>query len=230
MKSNLSRILAVASAVFISNAIGYAESITKVPFTISKAGKYTFTQDLTYSVTGTGTSTAITVNASNVVIEFNGFTLTGSGGSANQIAIENNGFANVTVQNGTITGFLYAFFVTHCTEQVLRNLRMINDDNAVSFGTCSFDTIQNCFIAGTADGDGIVLYADSCDVVKNNHVANENTGCLTMNTPGSNLFIANQLTDCETGLNLDGDKYQGNLTAACTTPFTGGTAVGDGNN
>jgi hypothetical protein len=229
MKNHFSRILAVASVVFVWNAIGYAENITNVPFTISKAGTYTFTQDLTYSVTGT--STAITVTASNVVIDFNGFTLTGSGGSANQIAIESNGaLDNVTAQNGTITGFLYAFFITSCKEQVVRNLRMINDYYAVSFGTCTLDTIQNCFIAGTGGGEGIVLYADSGDVVKNNHVANEKTGCLTTNTPGSNLFIANQLTNCGTGLNLSGDKYQGNLTAACATPFTGGTAVGDENN
>jgi hypothetical protein len=90
--------------------------------------------------------------------------------------------------------------------------------------------LQNCFIAGTGAGEGIVLYADSADVVKNNHVANEKTGCLTMNTPGSNFFIANQLTNCGTGLNLSGDKYAGNLTAACTTPFIGGFAVGDENN
>jgi hypothetical protein len=100
---------------------------------------------------------------------------------------------------------------------------MINDDNAVMFGTCTSDTIQNCFIVGTATNNEIVLYADRYNVVKSNHAANEKIGCQTINSGGS-LFIENQLTNCETGLNLFDDKYAGSLTAACATPFVGGSA------
>jgi hypothetical protein len=50
-------------------------------------------------------------------------------------------------------------------------------------------------------------------------------------TPGGNSFIANQIANCLFGLILGSlDKYQGNVTNRCLTPFLGGVAVGDENN
>jgi hypothetical protein len=59
MKTYLSRIIAVASMSSLFVMSGYATEITAVPFTITKAGTYTFKTNLTYS----GTTEAITVNA-----------------------------------------------------------------------------------------------------------------------------------------------------------------------
>jgi hypothetical protein len=72
--------------------------ITYLPFAIATPGKYVLNSDLTF--TGVGLY-AITVSASNVIIDLRGHTLAGGRG----ILIENS---NVTVKNGTINTELYA--------------------------------------------------------------------------------------------------------------------------
>ena len=87
------------SLLFVTS--GYATEITTVPFSITKAGTYTFKTNLTYS----GSTEAITVNATGVVIDLKGFTLSGTGPSNGQIAIYCQNPDNVTVQNGRIELF-----------------------------------------------------------------------------------------------------------------------------
>ena len=67
-------------------------------------------------------------------------------------------------------------------------------------------------------------------MVKNNQIANVSVGC-DSNESSGNIFIADQLTNCSYRLYLGAsDKYQGNVTIACASPFTGGTQVGFENN
>ncbi len=75
--------------------------ISTLPITITQPGSYYFTGDLTYS----GSGNAIGV-VSNVTIDFNGFSLIGSGSTD----INNNGIimsnkTNVEIRNGTIRNF-----------------------------------------------------------------------------------------------------------------------------
>jgi hypothetical protein len=86
----LTRILALASVSFILAMSGYATTIESVPFTITKTGTYTLDGNLTLSGTN---ATAITVNASNVVIDLTGFTLKNGSGDVNgdNIGISLNG-------------------------------------------------------------------------------------------------------------------------------------------
>jgi hypothetical protein len=105
MKTYLKTIIRFASVLSILSVPVYAETvITAVPFTITKAGTYILGKSLRYTVAN-GTS-AITVNAPNVVLDLGGFTLSGNGVTTNlQYAIDSESLNNVTVQNGTITGF-----------------------------------------------------------------------------------------------------------------------------
>lgn len=77
--------------------------INTVPFLISKPGKYRVTKNL--NNTGTGAAIVITAAARDVVLDLNGFTLTGqSSNSASNIGIL-VGAPNVIIRNGTIRKF-----------------------------------------------------------------------------------------------------------------------------
>jgi hypothetical protein len=93
-----------ATLSFLS-AASYAQTpITSVPYTISAPGRYILANNLTYSA---ASGNAITVEASNVSIDLNGYYLycPTSNNSANGI-YENN-LANLQVRNGIIVGFFW---------------------------------------------------------------------------------------------------------------------------
>ena len=226
MKIYLPRFLLLAAMSSLFAMSGYATVIESLPFTISKSGTYTLDRNLKYS----GSSFAITVSASTVVIDLSGYTLSGTNGWA----IYGDASSNVTVQNGTITGFFAGVELLNGSQELLQNLRLLNiAAGGVELMSCSSSTIQNCLIVGvgkTGGGDGVYLGGCQGIVVKNNQIANEGVGC-DSGTSSGNIFIADQLTNCLNGLYLGTpDKYQGNVAAACTTPFSGGIAVGYENN
>jgi hypothetical protein len=208
---------------------GYAATISSLPYTIKKSGTYTLDANLTYS--GAAAINTITVKASNVVIDLGGFTLSGTGVSSDQIAIFCQGPTNITVQNGTITGFYLGVELNSSSADLVQNLRVLNGAYAVYFGNTVSSTIQNCFILNAGIGIGVYLVSAQGIVMKNNQVTSAAYGCGTTLSQG-NSFIANQLVSCNTTrLALGaGDKYQANVTIGCPTPFDGGTAVGYENN
>jgi hypothetical protein len=72
MKIHLTKLLLLASMSSLLVISGYAVTIESVPFSITNAGKYILDGDPTLSGTNV---TAITVVASDVIIDLNGFTL-----------------------------------------------------------------------------------------------------------------------------------------------------------
>jgi nitrous oxidase accessory protein NosD len=221
----LVRILALVSMSSMLAMSAFAKTIIEsVPFTITKAGTYVLDGDLTLS----GTSqTGITVNASNVVIDLAGFSLATSGTTNFGITVPSTA-TNVTIQNGTITGFGAGIRLLGADE-LAQNLRLLSPGTGIyAASSCTASVVQNCFIAGPGNNNGVLL--DGCRdvVVKNNQIPFEATGG---NSAGNNSFIANYIGNCVDGLFMSGtDKYQANVTNTCGTPFVGGTAVGDANN
>lgn len=209
---------------------GYSTVITAVPFTITKSGTYTLKADLTLAGVA---ETAITVNASNVLIDLKNNTLSSTSSAGSTIGILLSGTANnLTIQGGTISGFVTGIEITG-TQQLVQNLRLVNNSVGVAIFTGGQSVIQNCLIVGrgTTAGEGILLTQCSGIVVKNNQIAAQAAGCLNAFMGGGNNFIANSISTCDHGLELaSNDKYQGNLTNGCTTPFSGGIAAGFENN
>jgi nitrous oxidase accessory protein NosD len=85
---------------------------------------------------------------------------------------------------------------------------------------------------------GIYLYVQGTVLVENNRVSATSAGtygiCSTGIFAETGVFVVgNTVTNFTIGLKFDatsGGKYRDNLTKACATPFSGGTAVGTGNN
>jgi hypothetical protein len=76
--------------------------ISSLPYPINSSGSYYLTSNLT------STGDGITVNADNVTIDFNGFTMTGPGkSSATGYGVYMDGRKNVEIKNGTIREFGY---------------------------------------------------------------------------------------------------------------------------
>jgi hypothetical protein len=72
--------------------------ISSLPYTIDMAGSYYLTRNLI----GTTGMPGIVINASDVTVDLNGFSLIGAPGSLDGITVSNNHTYNITVRNGTI--------------------------------------------------------------------------------------------------------------------------------
>jgi hypothetical protein len=75
--------------------------ISSVPFTITHTGSYYLTSSVTFSAT---TGDAIAINASDVSLDLMGFTLSSAAGVTGSGIRVGNGFRNICVKNGAITG------------------------------------------------------------------------------------------------------------------------------
>ncbi|MGB8170467.1 MAG: hypothetical protein WCF18_23390 [Chthoniobacteraceae bacterium] len=104
MKTLLMLVLVVCSAVCARGDTAIGTAISKIPYVITKPGKYRLAKSLTLT---TGTTAGIVVKASQVVIDFNGYTLaaTGLANIATNIAVDVQDADYVTIRNGTIVGF-----------------------------------------------------------------------------------------------------------------------------
>ncbi len=128
---NVHACAAAAMAAFISLApaipTAHAETtlcteITALPFTITAQGVYCLKQNLNVNLSASG-SAAITINAGNVTIDFNGFRVNNQAPLATNEA--NGVYAqdrkNITVQNGFIRGFNRGIFLDEVTVDASAN-------------------------------------------------------------------------------------------------------------
>ncbi len=85
--------------------LGY--QITALPYTISSPGVYVLNQDF-LNLNLTGATAAIKINASDVVLDLNGHTISNTAAGAGTLAygVYAADRTNVTVRNGTVQGFM----------------------------------------------------------------------------------------------------------------------------
>jgi hypothetical protein len=212
--------------LFAATAItGSAQTtITSIPFTITKSDTYILDKNFATSSTGA----AITVAASDVVIDLGGHTLkqkatTAAGEGILVNATENN----VTVENGTVSGFIHGLEFDGSQQILIQNLHLSNCQILIDVQNSFAGLIQNSSFFGAQFG----VYLNTCTgiQVKNNQIQDGNWGGYSQGGNG-NAFTGNYLDGLDNGLFLgSGDKYQDNVVTDCGTPFTGGTAVGTNN-
>ena len=219
--------LSIASALVLMPAISLAAGkvtvITSLPFTVSSPGIYVLDRDLT--VTG---SDAIDVDVPDVVINLEGYSINGSSGA---LGVSASQVANVTVENGRISGFATA--VQLGQSSIASNLNG-TDDNGISLQG-SDCVVQNCIWlatpAGTANGVGVSIESTSRCEVTTCRVSGFFLGIAVFGTSGNDAIIHNFVTNAKLGLSLmPTDCYQGNVATGCTKAFSGdGIAVGHEN-
>lgn len=199
-------------------------TITSIPFTITKSDTYILDKNLSTSSTGA----AITVAASDVVIDLGGHTLKQKATSdAGEGILVNATENNVTVQNGTVSGFNHGLEFDGSQQILIQNLHLFNCEIQIDVQNSFAGLIQNCSFFGSTYG----VFLNTCTgiQVKNNQIHNGNWGGYSQGGNG-NAFTGNYLDALTNGLFLgSADKYQDNVATDCATPFTGGTAVGTNN-
>jgi hypothetical protein len=218
-------LIGTLAALLIWPALTRAETvIDHLPYTITESGKY----ELQSSLTTNGP--AILVQASNVVINLNGFTLAHSVAGNSDIGIHVTA-NNVTVLNGTVSRFGTGLTLSgsQCTFEGLRVL----GNNGVTVTTGSYNAILDCSIVGagkTTNTIGISLAAPVCVgiLVKNNQVSE--CGYAIQSNSGGAAFSYNYVANSNYGLSMsDFDVYQGNIVTKCTFPFLSGHPIGTEN-
>ena len=215
----------------------YGQAINSVPFTISQPGNYFLNKNLVFT---SPTGNAITINSSNVNLDFAGHVLFGldiEGTQAIGVALAQNQFiGNVTIQNGTISGFRIGIDLgknssTEPNGHVVEGMRLVDNVRGINGGGVSGCLISNDFISGFKSDDGISV-GTYCEVIRN-RVVSFNIGVASfLAFMNGNDLESNFVSGCQIGFDSGAaDKLRFNTTVNCFTPFTGaGTLITDDNN
>ncbi len=179
--------------------------------------------NLTENLSSTG-GACLTVNASNVVIDGSGFSMTGNA-SSDSIGINVSGFENVTIQNfAGITNFSIG----------------VNSDN----GTTGL-LVQNSSIETANLSDAYAVYSvmDTNLRVEGNNITtygNDSFAVYLIDSNGSNVSQNDIVTEDANGVFVDGEAYHNlismnnvslsNVTATSSLNNTGVYVDGDANN
>jgi hypothetical protein len=177
------RLAAVFAAVAIVVSAGLARAVdgtieinqAKVlanggfPYAISTSASYRLTGDLTESST---TADAIDVSTSDVTIDLNGFSIVGPGGSTSGNGISAASATDVTVENGTITGFGGNAAIRTGNDSIIKNVHASSNGQGIIAGNGSMISDS---AAHDNSGTGINCNGSGCNI-SNNAVYNNATG------------------------------------------------------
>lgn len=226
LKKNRPLLATLATVLFMPALTHAATVIDHVPYTITASGEYILMSNFTANATK-----AISVQAANVVINLNGFTLAQGQAKSGSDGIEVLA-DNVTVRNGTISGFDSGVIFRFSSQGAVQDLRLLRNTGAgVYFIDASGATVANCFIFGTeSDDTGIYINSGDGILLQNNQISQCDFGVLSFSVKGC-AIIHNYIANADSAwLELsDHDYYQGNVATNCKTAFHGGHAVGTEN-
>jgi len=221
--------LAFATASTLLPVASYGWTpIASLPYTISAGGTYMLTNNLTYFGT---VGNAITVTASNVTIDLNGYQIFCSASNNWAWGIYANNVSNVSVKNGVIAGFAFAVDLDYPQGgsnvnfgHLVDGLRFTNNQVGVVCYMSGACVVKNCQFYGG-------YYGVEFDFGKGNRASNNvasGTGYGFYST-GTDYFESNYADSCTWGGIYAGSaatKLRFNTTTNCGVGVTGGTSEG----
>jgi hypothetical protein len=234
-------------AVIGATAARAETTIASLPYTISSPGLYVLSQNLQSNIPS---GNAITINASNVVLDFRGHSITGMKENTLQSAtcIYANEQNNIVIRGGMIRFFYAAISINgngnppnNSFGHRLENMRVTAClYSGILVSNAAGSVMNNCQVTRlggwtgfNGDGSGYqvsgVEFSGNGATVSNCEVADV-TGFGLSTTIGillgdDSFASNNRVSNCKYG--LAGGKCQNNLTSRCTTPFTGIDAGGN---
>jgi parallel beta-helix repeat protein len=195
------------------------------PYVINSTNtSYRLTGSLTVSST---TADAIDVNVNHVTIDLNGFSINGPGGSISGDGINGSSAGALTVEDGSITGFVgppSSGLVTG-NNGIVRNVQSNANGTGITTGSGSVisgNTANNNFASGIiCSGSGCVISGNTANGNSAFGIRCTGSGSLISNNTidnnsGHGIFVA----DGTTG--FGGNVMNGNVGGA----FSGGTSLG----
>lgn len=163
--------------VQLSAALPPCLPIVELPAIIAEPGVYCLTDNLS---TGITTGNAITLEADNITIDLNGWTLDGSTAGTETVANGIYGYQlnNITIRNGTIQGFHYGVYL---------------DVETVTYSASRGNLIER--IRASAN-TGVAFFTKGMgNIIRHNHIVN--TGNSTISTNYSAIGIGSFGTNCQ---------------------------------
>ena len=147
------------------------------PYTITNSGSYRLTENVTI----TGGTEAISVEADDVWIDLNGFTLRGQSNALDGI-FQDAGYDRLTVVNGTLAGWShsgYSAIFALGDDLVVENCRFAGVRNGVWGGRGAL--VRDCSLSGSGamSGSGFGLNLNVCSVVEDCSVVGHQMGSYT---------------------------------------------------
>jgi parallel beta-helix repeat protein len=145
----------------------------------AKSAGLTCGQTVTKSVTlkanldcSAGGMDGLNIGKNGIVIDLNGHTITGGGGADHYDGIYNNGFDNVTVENGTIKNFYYDYYSQYAHHETVTKVTLVLDASQDYYGlfsgyggsnTYSYNKVTNAYY-------GFYVYGTAGDTFTHNTV------------------------------------------------------------
>jgi hypothetical protein len=162
-----------------------------------------------------GGTNGLNVGKNGIVIDLNGYTITGSGGSTGYDGIYNNGYHNVTVTNGTIKQFDHGYLSVAAVGETVTHVHVVDvktgnlyysglDISSGSGGTYAYDTVKNAYI-------GVSTYLAVGAKFSHNTLTGNGFGASESSSHGSNW----------TSNNFSHSKYPGYVDGNGSTILTG---------
>ena len=137
-----------APTMLTLNQIEPRTPISSAPYTITQEGSYYLTGNIFVA----GNTNAITVLASQVTIDLNGFGLFGESG-VNAAIVVPNPQLNITVRNGTLEYWGVGVQATNASNSSLEKLQCFESlQSALTIGQNSF--VSDCIVQNAAEGGG----------------------------------------------------------------------------
>jgi hypothetical protein len=223
--------------------------ITALPATITVQGVYCFTGNLS---TGITSGAAIDIQTNNVVLDLNGFKLGGlaAGLGTNAIGVYAADRQNITIRNGTIRGFRSGIVLDdfgasqgHVAEDlradqntwmgidvegdgvIVRNNQVVATGGSTVFGANA--DAYGFFVSGSGPR---VLNNDVINTVKQG--SGVAWGIFLESSVTGGIAVNNRITGADRGIEFQccsTGKYRDNIAFGVTTPYTGGTDIGNNN-
>ncbi len=167
---------------------GNAETL----FRITRPGSYY----LTGNITGVSNKYGIEILADNVTFELNGFSLLGKSNALSGINVP-NGYANIIVRDGTISGYSLGIRCSAANATMER----LTISSSATYGVLCGDAcvVRDCTVNGNSL-QGVYVAGSGCLIIGNNCIGNNtaNVAC------GAGIFVA--------GSN---NRIEGNHVTAC---------------
>ena len=232
--------IALAGAVLLFAVAAHAQTvISSLPYTIASSGLYVLNGNLN----GTQTSgNLITINASNVTLDFQNHYIAGAVGNTSQTTtgVYASEQSNLIIKNGTIaycaTGIDLegnGSATTNSVDHQVDNMRATYCySTGIYINNGPASRITNCQVSQTGytgASQAIGIYAQGGGITIQGNAVSTVTASAGYGIAAGNGVFVRQNTIYSATYGVRAGKYQDNLTYACSAAFGNGTDAG-GNN
>ena len=157
----------------------------------------TSTDNVTYTFTD-NVNASIVVQRSNIIIDGDGYTLTGP---YTEVGFNLTDLTNVTIRNVNVMGFGYGIYLQSSTLSIILENNITFNEGNIYLGNSSDNTITGNTI--TDGAEAIQLYASSNNTISGNSMSDNHNGVWSRLNSAENVISGNNITENNNGIYLD---------------------------